>query len=124
MMFVITIKRIYDYEGKKLAQPIDEYFCYNVWQPRWTGGLSGAQIFKTAEKAKNEYIYAVQRFKEHCEWKDYDKDSVKICELKVELNSVASLPWKDVQTERCQTEDQEIPVAIDWDRIIDEVRSR
>lgn len=102
-MFVISIKRLFDCLGNKLEKPEYEYFGYN-----WCAGSFSssdftwesfyhAETFKTAEEAKEVYMENLHILT--CDWKDYDRDSIRICEVKIEplesrLKLSESLPWK------------------------------
>lgn len=50
-----------------------------------------AETFKTAEEAKKTYMENLCIF-DGC-WKDYDRGSVRVCEIK--FKSVEKLPWKE-----------------------------
>lgn len=96
-MFVISVKRLFDYLGNKLDKPEYEYFGYDRYAssfstgyPTWMNRIHQAEIFKTAEEAKKIYMENLRIL--HCSWKDYDRDSIRICEVK--FKSVESLPWK------------------------------
>lgn len=96
-MFVISIKRLFDYAGNRLDKPEYEYFSYdNVGSfstsyPVWD--FYHAETFKTAEEAKKVYMKNLHIL--ICNWKDYDRDSIKICEVK--FKPIEKLPWKEVQ---------------------------
>ena len=88
-MFVISIKILFDCSGNKLEKPEYEYFSYDKYAGSFSTGYPTwddfyhAETFKTAEQAKKVYI---------C-WKDYDRDSVRICEVK--FKPIEKLPWKE-----------------------------
>ena len=65
-MFVISIKRLFDYSGNRLE--------------------------KTAEEAKKVYMENLHILT--CGWKNYDRDSIRICEIK--FKPAGKLPWKEV----------------------------
>lgn len=84
-MFVISIKRIFDCSGNRLEKPEYEYFSYdkyassfNTGYPTWMG-LYHAETFKTSEQAKKVYMENLHIL--YCCWKDYDRDSIRICEI-------------------------------------------
>lgn len=94
-MFVISVKRLFDYLGNKLDKPEYEYFGYD----KYAGSLSTgypcwqdfyhAETFETAEEAKDVYMEELRYLA--CSWEAYDKDSVRICEVK--FKPVEKLPW-------------------------------
>ena len=94
-MFVISIKRLFDYSGNRLEKPEYEYFGYDrhsgpfsTGYPTWVRSLP--EIFKTAEDARSVYMEYLHILV--CSWKNYDRDSIRICEIK--FRSVEELPWK------------------------------
>ena len=93
-MFVVSIKRLFDYLGNRLEKPEYKYFSYegslSTGYPTWDSFYL-AETFKTAEQAKKVYMENLHILT--CSWKDYDKDSVKICEVK--FKPVEKLPWKE-----------------------------
>lgn len=99
-MFVINIKRCYDSAGVKIKEPFkpfDGYFGYDRYAgsfstglPTWLCSIKYAEQFNTAEEAKKAYLENLSIMS--CNWKVYDKNSIKICEVKVE--PVEPLPWK------------------------------
>lgn len=95
-MFVISVKRLFDYSGNRLEKPEYEYFGYDRYAGSFSTGYPTwesfyhAETFKTVEEAKKAYLENLCILA--CGWKNYDKDSVKICEIK--FNPVEKLPWK------------------------------
>lgn len=96
-MFVVSIKRLFDYSGNRLEKPEYEYFGYDRYDgsfstgyPIWMG-VHNAETFKTAEQAKKVYMENLHILA--CSWKDYDRDSVRICEVK--FKPMEKLPWKE-----------------------------
>lgn len=87
-MFVIAIKKIFDYDGTKLNKPEYEYFGYDKYAGSFSTGyptwmrFRQAEIFKTAEEAKEVYLKTLHYL--ICSWKECDRDSIKICEIKFE----------------------------------------
>lgn len=96
-MFVISIKRLFDHSGNKLDKPEYEYFGYDRYAGSFSTGyptwmrFRNAEIFKTAEEAKKIYMENLHILT--CGWKNYDRDSIRICEIK--FNPVEKLPWKE-----------------------------
>lgn len=96
-MFVVSIKKLFDHSGNKLAKPEYEYFGYDRYADSFSTGyptwmrFRNAEIFKTAEEAKKVYMENLRILA--CGWKNYDKDSIKICEIK--FKPVEKLPWKE-----------------------------
>lgn len=96
-MFVISIKRLYDYSGNRLDKPEYEYFGYDRYAGSFSTGyptwmrFRNAEIFKTAEEAKKTYMENLHNF--YCNWAEYDRDSIRICEIK--FKSAGKLPWKE-----------------------------
>lgn len=95
-MFVISIKRLFDYSGTKLDKPEYEYFGYDRYAgsfstgyPTWMN-ISQAVKFDTAEQAKKIYMDNLKIIT--CSWSQYQRDSIRICEVK--FKPVESLPWK------------------------------
>ena len=96
-MFVISIKRLFDSSGNRLEKPESEYFGYarydgsfSTGYPTWID-FHHAETFKTAEEAKKVYIENLRILT--CGWKDYDRESIRICEVK--FKPVEKLPWKE-----------------------------
>lgn len=96
-MFVISIKRIFDCLGNRLEKPEYEYFGYDKYggsystgYPTWMG-FHQAETFKTAEEAKKAYMEYLHILT--CSWTDYDRDSIRICEIK--FKPTEKLPWKE-----------------------------
>lgn len=96
-MFVVSIKKLFDYLGNKLDKPEYEYFGYDRYAgsfstgyPIWTG-FYHAETFKTAKEAKKAYMKNLHIL--ICSWEAYDRDSIRIC--KVKFNPVEKLPWKE-----------------------------
>ena len=96
-MFVVSIKRLFDYSGNKLDKPEYEYFGYDRYAGSFSTGyptwmrFRNAEIFKTAEEAKKVYLEKLYYL--ICSWENYDRDSIKICEVK--FKPVGKLPWKE-----------------------------
>lgn len=96
-MFVISIKRLFDYLGNKLEKPEYEYFGYDRYAGSFSTGYPTwmnfyhAETFKTAEQAKKTYMENLHYL--ICSWSDYDRDSIRICEVK--FKPVEKLPWKE-----------------------------
>ena len=96
-MFVVSIKKLFDYLGNRLDKPEYEYFGYDRYAGSFSTGyptwmrFRNAEIFKTAEEAKKVYMENLHILT--CGWKNYDKDSIKICEIK--FKPVEKLPWKE-----------------------------
>ena len=95
-MFVVSIKRLFDYSGNRLEKPEYEYFGYDRYAgsfrtgyPTWID-LHHAETFKTAEEAEKAYMENLHILT--CGWKNYDRDSIRICEIK--FKPVEKLPWK------------------------------
>ena len=95
-MFVVSVKRLFDYSGNKLDKPEYEYFGYDRYAgsfstgyPTWMS-LHQAETFKTVEQAKKVYMENLHNL--YCNWKNYNRDSIRICEVK--FKSFESLPWK------------------------------
>ena len=96
-MFVISIKKLFDYSGNRLEKPEYEYFGYDRYSGSFSTGyptwmrFRNAEIFRTAEEAKKVYLkdlyYLIYS------WKDYDRDSIRIREIK--FNPVEKLSWKE-----------------------------
>ena len=96
-MFVISIKRLFDYSGNRLEEPEYEYFSYDRYAgsfstgyPTW-GSFYHAETFKTAEEAKKVYMENLRILT--CSWSNYDRDSIRICEVK--FKPIEKLPWKE-----------------------------
>ena len=96
-MFVISVKKLFDYKGNRLDKPEYKYFGYDryagsfaVGYPTWMS-FHNAETFKTAEEAKKVYIENLHILT--CNWEIYDKNSVRI--YKVKFNPVEKLPWKE-----------------------------
>lgn len=57
-MFVVSIKRLFDYSGNRLEKPEYEYFGYDRYAGSFSTGyptwidFHHAEIFKTTEEAK------------------------------------------------------------------------
>ena len=96
-MFVISIKRLFDYLGNRLEKPEYEYFGYDRYAGSFSTGyptwmhFRNAEIFRTAEEAKKTYMENLHILT--CGWKNYDRDSIRICEIK--FKPVEKLPWKE-----------------------------
>lgn len=96
-MFVISIKRLFDYLGNRLEKPEYEYFGYDRYAGSFSTGyptwmrFRNAEIFKTAEEAKKTYMENLHILT--CGWKNYDRDSIRIREIK--FKPVEKLPWKE-----------------------------
>ena len=96
-MFVISIKRLFDYLGNGLEKPEYEYFGYDRYAGSFSTGyptwmrFRNAEIFKTAEEAKKVYMENLHILT--CGWKNYDRDSIRICEIK--FKPAEKLPWKE-----------------------------
>lgn len=96
-MFVISIKLLFDCSGNRLEKPEYEYFSYDKYAGSFSTGYPTwdnfyhAENFKTAEQAKKVYMENLHIL--YCSWKDYDRDSVRICEVK--FKPVEKLPWKE-----------------------------
>ena len=95
-MFVISVKRLFDYSGNRLEKPEYEYFGYDRYAgsfstgyPTWDAFYQ-AEIFKTAEQAKKVYMENLRIL--DCSWGECDRDSIRICEIK--FKPVEKLPWK------------------------------
>ena len=92
-MFVVSIKRLFDYSGNRLDKPEYEYFGYegslSTGYPTWDSFYL-AETFKTAEQAKKVYMENLHILA--CSWGEYDRDSVRIHEIK--FKPVEKLPWK------------------------------
>ena len=92
-MFVISVKRLFDYSGNRLDKPEYEYFGYegslSTGYPTWDSFYL-AETFKTAEQAKKVYMENLHILA--CSWGEYDRDSVRIHEIK--FKPVEKLPWK------------------------------
>lgn len=95
-MFVISIKKLFDYSGNRLEKPEYEYFGYDRYAGSFSTGyptwmrFCNAEIFKTAEEAKKVYLKDLYYLT--CSWENYDRDSIRICEIK--FKPVEKLPWK------------------------------
>lgn len=96
-MFVVSIKKLFDYLGNRLDKPEYEYFGYDRYAgsfstgyPIWTS-FYHAETFKTAKEAKKAYMKNLHIL--ICSWEAYDRDSIRIC--KVKFNPVEKLPWKE-----------------------------
>lgn len=95
-MFIISIKRLFDHSGNKFDKPEYEYFGYDRYAGSFSTGyptwmrFRNAEIFKTAEEAKKTYMENLHILT--CGWKKYDRDSIRIREIK--FNPVEKLPWK------------------------------
>lgn len=95
-MFVISVKRLFDYLGNKLDKPEYEYYAYDRYAGSFSTGYPTwdsfyhAETFKTAEEAKKVYMKDLRNL--YCSWKDYDRGSIRICEVK--FKPVENLPWK------------------------------
>lgn len=98
-MIVISIKRLFDYSGNKLDKPEYEYFAYDKYAGPFSTGYPTwdrfyhAETFKTAEEAKKVYIINLHILR--CSWKNYDRNSIRICEIK--FKPIEKLPWEEVQ---------------------------
>lgn len=96
-MFVISIKRLFDYSGNKLDTLEYEYFGYDRYGGSYSTGyptwmrFRQAEIFKTAEQAKKVYMENLRILA--CDWSKYDRDSVKVCKIK--CKPIEALPWKE-----------------------------
>ena len=96
-MFVISVKRLFDYLGNRLEKPEYEYFGYDRYAGSFSTGyptwmrFRNAEIFKTAEEAKKVYMENLHILT--CGWKNYDRDSIRICEIK--FKPTGKLPWKE-----------------------------
>lgn len=96
-MFVVSIKRLFDYSGNRLCKPEYEYFGYDRYAGSFSTGyptwmrFRNAETFKTAEEAKKTYMENLHILK--CSWEAYDRDSIRIC--KVKFDPVEKLPWKE-----------------------------
>lgn len=96
-MFIISIKRLFDYSGNRLDKPEYEYFGYDRYAGSFSTGyptwmrFRNAEIFKTVEEAKKVYMENLHILT--CGWKDYDRDSIRIREIK--FKPVEKLPWKE-----------------------------
>ena len=96
-MFVVSVKRLFDYSGNRLDKPEYEYFGYDRYAGSFSTGyptwmcFHNAEIFKTAEEAKKTYMENLHILT--CGWKNYDRDSIRIC--KVKFDPVEKLPWKE-----------------------------
>lgn len=95
-MFVISVKRLFDYLGNRLEKPEYEYFGYDRYAgffstgyPTWHS-FHYAETFKTTEEAKKAYMKNLRILA--CSWGEYDRNSVRICEIK--FKPVGKLPWK------------------------------
>ena len=95
-MFAISVKRLFDYSGNRLEKPEYEYFGYDRYAgffstgyPTWES-FYHAETFKTAEEAKKVYMENLHILA--CSWGEYDRDSVRIHEIK--FKPVEKLPWK------------------------------
>ena len=95
-MFVISIKRVFDYLGNRLEKPEYEYFGYDRYAgsfstgyPTWMS-INQAEKFATAEQAEKTYMENLKIIT--CSWGQYQRDSIRICEVK--FKPVESLPWK------------------------------
>ena len=96
-MFVICVKRLFDYSGNRFEKPEYEYFgsdgyagAFSTGYPTWES-FYHAETFKTAEEAKNVYMENLHILA--CSWGEYDMDSIRICEIK--FNPVEKLPWNE-----------------------------
>ena len=95
-MFVISIKRLFDYSGNRLEKPEYEYFGYDRYDGSYSTGYPTwmnfyhAETFKTAEQAKKVYMENLHILLSN--WKDYDRGSIRIREVK--FKPVEKLPWK------------------------------
>ncbi len=96
-MFVISVKRLFDYSGNRLEKPEYEYFSYDKYAGSFSTGYPiwddfyHAETFKTAEQAKKVYIENLRIL--ICSWENYDRDSIRICEI--QFKSVEKLSWKE-----------------------------
>lgn len=96
-MFVVSIKRLFDYSGNRLEKPEYKYFGYDRYAGSFSTGYPTwmdfyqAETFKTAEQAKKTYMENLRIL--NCSWSDYDIGSIRICEVK--FNPVGKLPWKE-----------------------------
>ena len=96
IMFVISIKRLFDYSGTKIDKPEYEYFGYDRYAGSFSTGyptwmdIGHAEKFETAEQAKQIYMKYLNII--DCSWDKYQRDSIRICEVK--FKPVESLPWK------------------------------
>ena len=92
-MFVISVKRLFDYLGNRLEKPEYKYFSYegslSTGYPTWDSFYL-AETFKTAEEAKKVYMENLHILA--CSWGEYDRDSGRIHEIK--FKPVEKLPWK------------------------------
>ena len=95
-MFVVSVKRLFDYSGNKLDKPEYEYFGYDRYAGSFSTGYPvwqdfyHAETFETAEGAKEVYMKELRYLIRS--WEAYDRDSVRICEVK--FKPVEKLPWK------------------------------
>ena len=96
-MFVISVKRLFDYSGNRLEKLEYEYFGYDRYAGSFSTGyptwidFHHAETFKTAEEAKKVYMGNLRILA--CGWKNYDRGSIRICEIK--FKSAGKLPWKE-----------------------------
>ena len=95
-MFVVSIKKLFDYLGNRLDKPEYEYFGYDRYAGSFSTGyptwidFHHAETFKTAEEAKKVYMENLHNL--YYNWGNYDRDSIRICEIK--FKSVEKLPWE------------------------------
>ena len=95
-MFVVSIKKLFDYLGNRLDKPEYEYFGYDRYAGSFSTGYTTwesfyhAETFKTAEEAKKVYMENLRILA--CSWGEYDRDSVRIHEIK--FKPIEKLPWK------------------------------
>lgn len=96
-MFVISVKRLFDYLGNRLEKPEYEYFGYDKYSGSYSTGyptwmrFHNAETFSYAEEAKKvymEYLHILM-----CNWEYYDRDSIRIREIK--FKPIEKLPWKN-----------------------------
>ena len=96
-MFVVSIKRLFDYLGNRLEKPEYEYFGYDRYDGSYSTGYPTwmqfyhAETFKTSEQAKKVYMENLHILISN--WKDYDRDSIRIREVK--FKPIEKLPWKE-----------------------------
>ena len=92
------MKKLFDYKGNRLDRPEYEYFGYDRYAGSFSTGyptwidLHHAETFKTAEEAKKVYMENLHILT--CGWKNCDRDSIRICEIK--FKPAGKLPWKEV----------------------------
>lgn len=91
------LEKICSERGIKLWEEY-EYFGYYRHSGPFSTGYSTwvrtlPEIFKTVEDARSVYMEYLHILA--CSWKDYDRDSIRICEIK--LNPAEKLPWKEIK---------------------------